>query len=92
MRLGTWPEMEPFVDRLPIILDEQGGVAAALEPAVCVLAGTPEWTHRDPFDRIPAATALTARLPPVSADAAFDGIVTRIWRGGVACRGAFRTI
>ncbi len=36
--------------------------------------------HRDPFDRLLAATALTERSTLVSADVAFDAYgVTRIW-------------
>jgi PIN domain nuclease of toxin-antitoxin system len=36
-------------------------------------------THRDPFDRLLAATAMHYNLPLVSADVVFDGIVTRLW-------------
>ena len=38
-----------------------------------------DWSHRDPFDRLLAATALRRNLPIVSADAVFDGVVTRVW-------------
>jgi PIN domain nuclease of toxin-antitoxin system len=79
VRLGKWPEMEPFVGRLPAILTEQRGVAAPLDPAMCVMAGTMAWSHRDPFDRLLAATASCLGCPIVSADAAFDGVVKRIW-------------
>ena len=79
VRLGKWPEMEPFVGRMPALLAEQGGVVAALEPQICVAAGTMAWVHRDPFDRLLAATALQYSLPIVSADVVFDGIVTRLW-------------
>jgi PIN domain nuclease of toxin-antitoxin system len=71
--------MEPFVSRLPAILTEQRGAAAALDPAMCVLAGTMAWVHRDPFDRLLAATASCLDCPIVSADAVFDGVVKRIW-------------
>ena len=37
------------------------------------------WGHRDPFDRLLAATALDGSLPLVSADTVFDGIVSRHW-------------
>jgi PIN domain nuclease of toxin-antitoxin system len=43
------------------------------------MAGTMFWTHRDPFDRFLAASALRRRIPIVSADAVFDGILVRIW-------------
>jgi PIN domain nuclease of toxin-antitoxin system len=79
VRLGKWPEMEPFVGQLAALLGEQGGSVAGFDPAVCVAAGTMAWTHRDPFDRLLAATAMRYNLQLVSADVVFDGIVTRLW-------------
>ena len=38
------------------------------------------WHHRDPFDRLIAAQALTDKIPVVSADAVFDRYgITRMW-------------
>lgn len=79
VRLGKWPEMEPFVSRLPVLLGEQGGSVAGFDPAICIAAGMMAWSHRDPFDRLLAATAMQYNLPLVSADAVFDGIVMRLW-------------
>ena len=79
VRLGKWPEMAPFASRLPALLAEQGGSVAGLDPAICIAAGMMAWSHRDPFDRLLAATAMHYNLPLVSADSAFDGIVTRLW-------------
>ena len=79
VRLGKWAEMAPFVTRLPALLKEQGGSVAVLEPQICAAAGNMVWTHRDPFDRLLAATALHYGLPIISADAVFDGIVSRVW-------------
>jgi PIN domain nuclease of toxin-antitoxin system len=79
VRLGKWPEMEPLIDRLPTFLDEQGGSVASLDPAVCTTAGSMAWQHRDPFDRLLAATAIRYSLPIVSIDPVFDGLVTRLW-------------
>ncbi|RAU23341.1 PIN domain nuclease [Paramagnetospirillum kuznetsovii] len=79
VRLGKWPEMEPFIERLSALLAEQGGSVAGFDPAVCIKAGMMSWTHRDPFDRLLAATALHYALPLISADTVFDGIVTRYW-------------
>jgi len=79
VRLGKWPEMEPFVSRLAELLEEQGGAVAGLDPIVCVTAGTMSWAHRDPFDRLLAATAAHYNLPIISADTVFDGLVTRLW-------------
>ncbi len=79
VRLGKWPEMETMVAELPSLLQRQGGRTAALEPSICVAAGVLAWPHRDPFDRLIAATAMHYALPLVSADAIFDGVLTRIW-------------
>src|SRR5438067_1922805 len=78
VRLGKWPEMAAFIGRLPALLTEQGGRVAALEAQICENAGALAWVHRDPFDRLLAATALHYNLPIVSADVVFDGIITRL--------------
>ena len=79
VRLGKWPEMEPFIERMPGLLAQQGGVVADFDPAICIAAGMMDWAHRDPFDRLLAATAMLGKLPLVSADSIFDGIVVRLW-------------
>ena len=79
VRLGKWPEMEPFVSELPSLLRQQGGLAADLEADVCLEAGIFQWDHRDPFDRLLAATARRYALPLVSADQVFDRLVQRVW-------------
>ncbi len=84
VRLGKWPEMEPFSGRLPALLDEQGGKVAALTVGICLRAGLMDWPHRDPFDRLIAATAITASLDLVSADAIFDSLAgVPGWRGRI---------
>ena len=79
VRLGKWPEMTAFIEQLPSLLHQQGGAVANLTPSICVEAGAMDWTHRDPFDRLLAATARQANQPLVSADAVFDAVVTRVW-------------
>lgn len=71
--------MAAFVDKLPDLLHAQGGAVAALTPSVCVLAGAMAWSHRDPFNRLLAATALQENHLFVSADTVFDGVVPRAW-------------
>jgi PIN domain nuclease of toxin-antitoxin system len=81
IRLGKWPEMEPFAAQLPKLLHEQGGRIAVLGEEICLFAGTFDWTHRDPFDRVLAATAILSDLPLMSADPVFDGLAGRpSWR------------
>ncbi len=79
VRLGKWPEIEAFSGRLPILLTEQGGGTADLNADICLTAGAMPWAHRDPFDRLLAATAIYYNLPIISADPVFDGVVTRLW-------------
>ncbi|MDR0273773.1 MAG: type II toxin-antitoxin system VapC family toxin [Burkholderiaceae bacterium] len=74
VRLGKWPEMEPFLDRLVALADEQGVRLVELSPQASLLAAALQWQHRDPFDRIIGATAITRGLALVSADPAFDGL------------------
>lgn len=85
IRIGKWPEMEVFLDQLVILLGEAGGQVAALTPEISLSASTLDWTHRDPFDRMLAATAIHHDLPFISADTTFDelsnhkGWVGRVW-------------
>lgn len=79
VRLGKWPEMVPFVDQLATVLERQGAVAAVLDPGVFLTAATLRWAHRDPFDRLIAATAMRLNATLISADTAFEGIVARTW-------------
>lgn len=81
VRIGRWPEVAPYAERLPELLREQGGVVAPLTPEICIEASLMKWVHRDPFDRLLAATALTLNASLVSADAAFSSLPTlkRLW-------------
>ena len=79
LALIHWNLLSPRTLPALHVLGEQGGSVAGFDPAVCIMAGTMAWSHRDPFDRLLAATALTYNLPLVSADAVFDGVVTRLW-------------
>jgi len=84
VRLGKWPEMEAVADRLASLLVEQGYVGADVTSAISQLAGLLDWNHRDPFDRIVAATAIQLQIPLISADAAFDTLSERKdWPGRI---------
>ncbi|WP_137154087.1 type II toxin-antitoxin system VapC family toxin [Rhizobium sp. FKL33] len=84
VRIGKWPEMEPFTDRLSELAVNQGGRIIDLNPSIARSAGLLDWDHRDPFDRMLAATALEMGLPILSADSAFDGLADRqAWPGRV---------
>lgn len=82
-RLGKWPEMERYLEQLPDLAVGQGIVTATFSPEVALLAGHMSWHHRDPFDRIIAATALLSGAVLLSADTMFDtlenGGLQRVW-------------
>ena len=78
-RIGKWPEMAPFVDDLISSAAAQGIEIVGLDAGTCLLAGALDWTHRDPFDRFIAATAIEHGIELISADKVFDGVVPRIW-------------
>ena len=83
VRIGEWSKMVDSLDSLPDTLAEQGGLIATLTLEAALYAGALEWTHRDPFDRILAATAVLGGLALVSADTMFDSFpepgLNRIW-------------
>ncbi|WP_426032578.1 type II toxin-antitoxin system VapC family toxin [Cypionkella sp. TWP1-2-1b2] len=81
VRLGKWPEMTAYAVGLEQVVRRQGFVFAEMSPAIASRAGLLDWSHRDPFDRILAATALVGEMDFVSADPAFDAVpgLRRIW-------------
>ena len=81
VRLGKWPEMMAFEAEMPALLDLQGPLIIALTPQIALRAGLLDWPHRDPFDRMLAATALVAGMALISADTVFDAVpgLRRIW-------------
>ncbi len=81
VRIGKWPAMAPWVDQLNDVLERQNGGVLELGPEICLCAALMDWSHRDRFDRLLAATALSASIPLVSADGIFDTLpdLTRIW-------------
>jgi PIN domain nuclease of toxin-antitoxin system len=78
-RLGKWSQMAGRVDDLFALLATQGATLLPLDGPICLEAGRLAWDHRDPFDRMIAATALGRQLTLVSADTAFDAVVKRVW-------------
>lgn len=84
VRLRKWPEMEPFANNLSSALAEQGYQLANLTAEISQLAGLMNWDHRDPFDRMIAATCIQLKLPLISADVAFDELSSRKdWPGRI---------
>lgn len=80
VRLGKWPEMQPFARGLVERAWADGFDLLALPPAASLEAALLDWDHRDPFDRMIAVVARREDLPLVSSDAVFDAMnIPRIW-------------
>ncbi len=78
--IGKLTFRQPFTTLLPQQL-ERNGIALlgiTIDHALAVTALP--FHHRDPFDRLLIAQAMTEQLPLVSADVVFDSYaVTRLW-------------
>jgi PIN domain nuclease of toxin-antitoxin system len=81
VRLGKWPEMAGKIGTLLESMEGQGAAPAPLTPDVALRAGLLDWPHRDPFDRLIAATVLVNGWVLISADTAFDTLtgLRRLW-------------
>lgn len=83
-RLGKWPAVAGLIPRLPALLRAQGAKPAPFTPEMAQRAGAMDWPHRDPFDRMIAATAIELCCPIVSKDPAFDALAGMPgWKGRV---------
>ena len=82
VRLEKWPEIAPYLDQLISLATQQGARLVKISPEASLLAATMPWDHRDPFDRIIAATAITNGLMLVTKDSAFHALAgTSGWPG-----------
>lgn len=81
VRLGKWPEMEPFAQDLVEIVRSDGFNLLSLTSQQAAHASLLEWSHRDPFDRLIAAVTLLEGALLVSSDMAFDQLekLDRFW-------------
>jgi len=88
VRNGKWDAMAPHADRLDSLCLAQGFEFAPYTARMAMAAGLLAWDHRDPFDRMIAATAIELSCPLISKDPAFDGLAGftgwcgRIWNEG----------
>ena len=80
VRLGRWPEMAPSASELADLIAQAGLLAAPLTPQIALHASLLDWDHRDPFDRLLAASAESIGAAFVSCDTAFDARpIRRVW-------------
>ncbi|MFT4187202.1 MAG: type II toxin-antitoxin system VapC family toxin [Aeromicrobium sp.] len=69
VRLGKL-DAAPLVAAWPARIADLGAEELAVTSAHAVLAGSLDWAHRDPFDRLLVAQAMTDGLTLVTVDAA----------------------
>jgi PIN domain nuclease of toxin-antitoxin system len=74
VRLGKWPALAARSEAMPDEILRNGFAFAPMTADICLLAGRADWPHRDPFDRLIAATALTLGVPLVTRDPVFAGL------------------
>ncbi|MDR0365938.1 MAG: type II toxin-antitoxin system VapC family toxin [Bifidobacteriaceae bacterium] len=80
-RHGKLPEAQPLLAAYSTV---RGDLLAEPLP-ICdehsLLAGSLDWAHKDPFDRMLAAQTMLAGAALVSADRVFDGLpgLHRLW-------------
>lgn len=85
VRKGRWDAMADHAARLDALCRDQGFQMAPYTWSMAILAGSLDWDHVDPFDRMIGATAIEMGVPLVSADGAFDTLGScerwsgRIW-------------
>ena len=84
VRGGKWDAMIPYADRLDGLCMSQGFHIAPYTARMAMRSGSMDWTLRDPFDRMIAATAIEMACPLISTDNAFDELAgLPEWRGRV---------
>lgn len=80
-RLGRLPQADAIVSTYARALDRLGASELPITAAHAILAGRLEWEHRDPFDRMLAAQAMTESLTLITKDRAFCGLpgIRTLW-------------
>jgi PIN domain nuclease of toxin-antitoxin system len=80
VRAGKWPEAVDIAHSLGKVVLERNFMALSVTVEHGALAGFLPGEHRDPFDRMLAAQAITERMPLVTADPVFRGFdVEVLW-------------
>lgn len=73
-RLGKLPQAESLIDGYQRHLDRADIETIPISADHALTAGALQWGHRDPFDRMMAATCMIESLPLVTSDSAFDSL------------------
>ncbi len=73
-RLGKLAQADAVIGGYARHLDRLGVTRLPLAEDHCLLAGSLDWAHRDPFDRMLAAQAMIESITLVTYDGAFRGL------------------
>ncbi|MDR0415733.1 MAG: type II toxin-antitoxin system VapC family toxin [Propionibacteriaceae bacterium] len=80
-RLGKLPEAVPLLADFAAVRTNLLAAPLPITDEQAVLAGSWDWPHKDPFDRMLAAQAMLAGAALVSVDKVFDTLpgLVRLW-------------
>jgi len=80
-RAGKWPEAEILLAQHDDLTSRLGAQSLDISAADAIRAGSLDWDHADPFDRMLAAQSLLHQAALVTRDAAFGHLrgLTIIW-------------
>jgi PIN domain nuclease of toxin-antitoxin system len=80
VRLGKFPEARALEERFSESMNLAGFTLTTISVEDALRAGRLAGSHKDPFDRMIAAQALTLDVPVISIDTKLDAFgVRRIW-------------
>ena len=71
-QIGKLPEYEYVAANYFAILDKLGVIELPISAKHAHFAGKFEWTHRDPFDRLLSAQAVTDNMTLITSDPVFN--------------------
>lgn len=81
-RVGKWPEVGDLLPGFDSLLERSRLLALPISMGHARLAGSLAAYHRDPFDRMLAAQAITESLTLISGDPAFASFgLDCLWQG-----------
>ena len=80
-RTGKLPEYKPIAEDCKKALEGLEAKELPLNWEQAQLAGSLDWTHKDPFDRMLAAQAQAEDMTLITCDKVFDGVtsVEKLW-------------
>lgn len=81
-RLGRLPGASALVHQFDQQVERLGADPLPISAQHAIAAGSLDWAHRDPFDRMLAAQAMSDGLELVTADPAFSGVAGLSTRWG----------